>query len=50
VDPDPHHFDNLDPHPDPDPYTDPYKSDKLDPDPDQYQFADAKPKCKEIEK
>jgi hypothetical protein len=33
---DSHHFGNLDPHPDPDPY----QSDKLDPEPDPHQFAD----------
>ncbi len=40
---DPHHFANLDPHPD----LDPHQSDKLDPDP--HQFADHKPKCMEYE-
>jgi hypothetical protein len=38
---DPHHFGNLDPHPDPHPH----HSDKLNPDP--HQFADDKPKCME---
>jgi hypothetical protein len=49
---DPHHYGNLDPHPDPhqiklpipDPHTDPYQNDKLDPEADPYQFADDKPK------
>jgi hypothetical protein len=46
VDPDPHHFGNLDPHP--------HEikirkriNDKLDPEPDPHQFADDKPKCVE---
>jgi hypothetical protein len=45
VDPDLHHFGNLDLHPDP------HQKDKLDPepDPDPYQFADDKPKCMEYE-
>jgi hypothetical protein len=50
---DPHHFGNLDPHPDLDPHKkqeqdlDPHQYDKLDPDPDPHphQFTDDKPKC-----
>ncbi len=55
----PHHFGNLDPHPDPhsvsnknqDPDPDQHQSDKLDPesDPDPHQLADDKPKCMEYE-
>jgi hypothetical protein len=37
----PHHFGNLDPHPDPHPH----QSDKLDAEPDPHQFANYKPKC-----
>jgi hypothetical protein len=54
MDPDPHHFGNLDPHSasnknlDPDPHRDSHQSDKLDPDLDTHQFADDKPKCIEI--
>jgi hypothetical protein len=51
LDPDPHHFVNLDPHPheknqDSDPYPDPHQSDMLDPQPDRdpHQFAVDKPK------
>ncbi len=51
MDPDPHHFVNLDPHPheknqDSDPYPDPHQSDMLDPQPDRdpHQFAVDKPK------
>jgi hypothetical protein len=43
---DPHHFGNLDPHPDP------HQSDKLDPEPIRilpHQFADDKPKGMEYE-
>ncbi len=55
VDPDPHHFGNLDLHPDPhpiekkNPHQDPdlHQSDKQDTelDPDQQKFADDKQKC-----
>jgi hypothetical protein len=50
---DPHHYDNLDPHPEsasnknPDPHPDLQYRDKLDPDP--HQFADDKPKWMEYE-
>jgi hypothetical protein len=40
---DPHHFGNIDPHPDP------HQRDKLDPEPDPHQFTDVKPKCMEFE-
>jgi hypothetical protein len=42
---DPHHFGNLDPHPDPHLHPDSNQSDKLDPeqDPDTHKFADDKP-------
>jgi hypothetical protein len=45
VDPDPHYFENLDPHPDPEPHSYPHQRDKLDPepDPDTHKFADGKP-------
>jgi hypothetical protein len=44
----PHHYGNLEPHPDPHPHQiinpDPHQNDKLDPepDPDPHQFADDK--------
>jgi hypothetical protein len=50
---DPHHFGNLDPHPDPHPHKmknpHPDTSDNLDLKPDPHQFADDKPKCVEYE-
>jgi hypothetical protein len=52
---DPHHFGNLDPHPDPHPHQmkirSRIKNFKLDPepDPDPHQFADVKPNCMEFE-
>jgi hypothetical protein len=54
---DPHHFDNLDPHPDPHPLEkknldpDPHQSDKLDleQDSDPHQFADDMPKFMKYE-
>jgi hypothetical protein len=44
---DPHHFGNLDQHPDPHPH----QSDKLDPelDPNPHKLADDKLKCMEFE-
>jgi hypothetical protein len=55
VDPDPHHFGKLDPHPDPHPHQIKilisitiYKQDP-EPDPDPHQFADVKPNCMEYE-
>ncbi len=55
MDPDPHHFGNLDPRPDPHPYKIKIriririKIYKLDPDPGPHKFADVKPKCMEYE-
>ncbi len=48
---DPHHFGNLDSHPDPHLHPDPHQSDKLDPepDPDTHNIADDKPKRMEYE-
>jgi hypothetical protein len=45
VNPDPHHFGNLDPHLD----LHPHQHDKLDLEPDPHQLADDKPKCMEYE-
>jgi hypothetical protein len=49
VDPDPHHFDNLDPHPEPHLHQIKIririKIYKLDPYPDPHQFSDVNPKC-----
>ncbi len=54
MDPDPHHFSNLDPHhvnirikKSPYPYPNLHQIDKLDPESDPHQFADDKQKCKE---
>jgi hypothetical protein len=47
VDPDPHHFGNLDPHQIKIRIR--IKMHKLDPDPDPHQFADVKPKYMEHE-
>jgi hypothetical protein len=44
VDPDPHHFENLNPDPDR------HLRDKQGPDPDPHQFADDKSKCMEYER
>jgi hypothetical protein len=48
---DPHHFGNLDPHPDPHQIKIriSIKIYKLDPEPDPHQYADVKPKCMEYE-
>jgi hypothetical protein len=54
VDPDPHHFCNLDPHPylhkkNLDPHLDSHQSDKLHSEPVLHQFADVKQNCMEFE-
>ncbi len=53
MDPDPHHFENLDPHPDLHPHQIKIririKIYKLDPEPDPHQFPDVKALCMEYE-
>jgi hypothetical protein len=49
VDPDPHHFGNLDPHPDPHPHQIKIRIKKYKLDPDPHQLADVKPNCIEYE-